>query len=552
MSRFFDGAAGIDEYITLAPGTLQNGGPITVMWYWRPDTGEANQHGGFLSGRTGGSNQWSASCDGGNYFHESDFTGYDGVDPGEWQIIGYSKPSTNSNVRWHFYTLSTLAWDHADGTASGDGSNIDEVLLGIYTPGTGRLRGWWVCAAVWNSVLTDQQVEDACSSIWLLVWYQGNPDALWSGDQPTTSDPVIDRTGNGADQTATLNPAVSSEEPPAWTYELDNDIHAHIEQGLTLTQSVVVSIQSGATAAISQGLQLSQSVATAATVEVGVSQGLQLNQSIQANVASSAVITQGLVLGQSVQVSTSASTEIAQGLVLDQDVAASTSASAAVTQGLALDQQVQASVASPSASITEGLTLDQSVDASLATSAQLAQGLVLDQSVQVSIASPSAVITEGLVLDQSANVSLSADAQLAQGLVLDQVASVLSSMDATLTQGLVLDQQVNASVQSGASVSEGLTLGHAVNAQSTVNATVLSGLTLDQSASVDVVFSGAIISEGLVLDQSMTAHSGSTQVGISQGLVLSERANILVEIVDTGRPIKSLCEGRPIKPVLMR
>lgn len=220
MSRYFDGSSGLDQYITLAPGSvLTDAGPLTVLCYWQPD---ATQDHGLVGGRASGSEQWAVSAFSGQYYHADDFTGGPAVVSGAWQIIGYSKPAGTSAVRWHRWD-STNGWTHVDGASGDDGTAIDDIRLGDTFGGT-RADGWWVCAAVWSSELADAAVESAASPTALQDWYDASPDALWAGNQATTSDPVVDLTGNGADETATNNPAVSATEPPGWSYTISSGV----------------------------------------------------------------------------------------------------------------------------------------------------------------------------------------------------------------------------------------------------------------------------------------------------------------------------------------
>lgn len=252
MSRVFNGSAGSDEFITLAAGALLDGGPITVLTYWRPSVGEANQFAGLVAGRASGSNQWTVLCDSGQYFHENDFTGTSGVAADAWQIVGYSKAAGTASPRWHLWDGS---WNHVDSPSSvGDGSAVDSVLIGAYGVGSGRLDGLWVCAAVWNSVLSDGAIEAACSPTALQAWFDASPDALWAGNQASTSDPVEDLTGSGADQTASLNPGVGGADPPVWSYTISSGtdlvvasaVHAQAADTPTLTQTYTV-VAAGAT-----------------------------------------------------------------------------------------------------------------------------------------------------------------------------------------------------------------------------------------------------------------------------------------------------------------
>lgn len=246
MSRIFNGSAGLDEFITLAPGALLDGGPITVLLYWQPSSGEENQFAGLMVGtRTAGSNAWSVICDSGNYFHENDFTGVSGVTPNAWQIIGYSKTSGNVAPRWHHWNGS---WNHVNSASTvGNMTDINSVLIGAYAVGSGRLDGLWVCAAVWNSALSDPSVETAASPTALQDWFDASPDALWAGNQASTSDPVLDLTGNGADETATNNPGVSGADPPGWSYTISTGTDVTVlDSVITMTASdAILSLPSG-------------------------------------------------------------------------------------------------------------------------------------------------------------------------------------------------------------------------------------------------------------------------------------------------------------------
>jgi hypothetical protein len=82
-----------------------------------------------------------------------------------------------------------------------------------------KLDGRLAVIGIWQSVLTNTQIEGLTSA--LSAWKDLGPTALWAFNQASTTTPVTDLTGGGADQTAiTGTTAVTGDDPPGFDFTL--------------------------------------------------------------------------------------------------------------------------------------------------------------------------------------------------------------------------------------------------------------------------------------------------------------------------------------------
>jgi len=121
-----------------------------------------------------------------------------------WVIIGFTKPTGNSTVRFHKYVFSTNTWTHTNDSTDFDaglGTGTQTAVLNI-----GRADGvnYWAgdidVVAVYPADKNDTQVETLSTT--LTAWLTLSPSGMWVLNQPTTATSVTDVTGNGSNQTA--------------------------------------------------------------------------------------------------------------------------------------------------------------------------------------------------------------------------------------------------------------------------------------------------------------------------------------------------------------
>ncbi|HET6215332.1 MAG TPA: hypothetical protein VFE14_20875 [Micromonosporaceae bacterium] len=219
-TRDWDGSAGFDQIVVCAPGACAtlDGGPITVAVYWKP---EEARSGGLLIARAGGANQWGInyepSAGSVQYFHApADFTGGPIGPVGEYQIIAFGKDSGAAVVRWHLWTQAT-GWMHFNGLSTGDNTAPDEIRLGW---AFNRMDGNGAVFAVWAANLADAVLDASTLPTLLSGWSALSPAALWPCNQLAATDPIVDITGGGADQTSVIGtaPPVSADVPPGFIF----------------------------------------------------------------------------------------------------------------------------------------------------------------------------------------------------------------------------------------------------------------------------------------------------------------------------------------------
>ena len=251
--RAFSGANNVG--IDVAPGALANhdGGPTTLLFIVKP-TAVSNQ--GLINARESGSRKWSMNnfSDGliyyenvGAGFCSSNTVGWNATDG--WRLLGVTKANGSAVARWHGYKFSigAASWVHVNTSSGsvGDASlstGIDAIGLG-YLDNDEVLNGRLAVAGAWKSVLTDLDIEGLTAS--LADWVDLSPDALWPFNQASTSDPVLDITGGGADQVAINGTSVvTGDDPPGFDFSLTADVTATDanHEAVTLGESPIVTV----------------------------------------------------------------------------------------------------------------------------------------------------------------------------------------------------------------------------------------------------------------------------------------------------------------------
>lgn len=228
MSRFFNGGTAAD-YITCSPG---NGpavqGPITMAVLAHPASSSFG-NGWMVQGMTA-SGVWAILCDSGVLFMENDFTSGGPSHGTGWCWYVATKASGTVTPRWHMHDLTAgTAWTHANasGTVANNTGPITAIRVGASAAGTAAqtFRGRIAATAVWGSVLTDLQVEAACTTA---ASDLAAASPAWGVllNQASTATAVTDFTGGGGNQSALSGTAVDADEPPGWSYSLTSSFIA--------------------------------------------------------------------------------------------------------------------------------------------------------------------------------------------------------------------------------------------------------------------------------------------------------------------------------------
>jgi hypothetical protein len=159
---------------------------------------------------------------GGKFYNEGNFgSGNGSASLNEWTWICFTKQAGSVQPRWSFHNLTAAtAWSHVDDTANvSDGSGPPvKIVIGGRQAASAGWRGNIATIAVWDSVLTDSQIEAAAVSA--IALHSATPNWGILLNQTSTATDVTDLSGNGATQSAITGTSVSASEPPGWDYSL--------------------------------------------------------------------------------------------------------------------------------------------------------------------------------------------------------------------------------------------------------------------------------------------------------------------------------------------
>ncbi len=219
MSRQFDVIAGTHS-ITFSPGNSPTKqGPITVAVL-----AKAANAGGFVGwmarGLNSGTAEWGFLTASANLFSENDFgTGVSGLST-SWRWYVLTKPSGSSLPRIHVWDLSG-AWAHTNDSSNvGDTTGpIDTVVVGGNGGTSNGWRGSIAVVATWDTVLSDGQIQTACS-LSAADTFAASPRWMVRLNQASTGTSVTDDTGGGGNQTAIAGTSVDADDPPGYSYSL--------------------------------------------------------------------------------------------------------------------------------------------------------------------------------------------------------------------------------------------------------------------------------------------------------------------------------------------
>jgi hypothetical protein len=219
MSWFFANDSNNRQYLMSMGNAPVNGANGTILSVVYPTISASGIYRGELSNN---SPVYGLLADSGKWYNENDFgAGGPTVDQNTWVVIGATKPAGSSTVRWHKATGlgGVVTWSHTNGDIVGDGSG-PATQIRLFGVGTNnRMVGNIAAVAVYDSALTDLQVE-ALGTKSMANWLAGAPKAAYQFNvNPALT--LIDLTGGGANQTNipfTLPTLDTSNEPPGWAY----------------------------------------------------------------------------------------------------------------------------------------------------------------------------------------------------------------------------------------------------------------------------------------------------------------------------------------------
>jgi hypothetical protein len=215
VARTFDN---VDDSVGCATGALASQTVANVTWVMvlrRAADGTA----GLMQAFGGGSNRFWLTINSSNQLSlgvssEGGSTSAFTVTAAEdWVLIALTKAAGTQPARFHKHVYATGASTHSAGSGSaGDGT----------APGSGTWRfgsffstyinGDLAAAAVFPRVLDDQEIDNLAHS--LHTWLASAPSAMWVFDQATVSQPVVDWTGGGANQSDITGTAVAASSAP--------------------------------------------------------------------------------------------------------------------------------------------------------------------------------------------------------------------------------------------------------------------------------------------------------------------------------------------------
>lgn len=135
---------------------------------------------------------------------------------GVWVLVAATKASGTAAARLHLYRFDTETWTHENGGAAiGNASeNVGGKLVIGQWQGSEQFVGLYAASAVWNKALTDGEVEALVEVTAISKWKAKGPVGMWMLNQESTSEKVLDFTGNGADESSHSGTEVVAGSPP--------------------------------------------------------------------------------------------------------------------------------------------------------------------------------------------------------------------------------------------------------------------------------------------------------------------------------------------------
>lgn len=244
MSRAFTGTQQI--VVTPSASVPATQGNFSIMALIKQTTNITNDHWivqGYNSSNVGG---WDLLETSSKYYQGSNFgSGFGTPVLNKWVWVGYGKATGSNKPRWHFKNLTDAgAWSHAD-----DGSNVADqsgplvkITIGGRQQNTTGIIGSIAAIGVWNSVVTDANIELYCASAAALAASGIKWGVLLN--QASTATAVTDLSGLGSTQSSVSGTSVDADDPPGFSYTLSSAPTVKIWDG-SAEQTVTVKIWDG-------------------------------------------------------------------------------------------------------------------------------------------------------------------------------------------------------------------------------------------------------------------------------------------------------------------
>lgn len=219
----------VDDTLIVDNGVLGNVSAtgVTLLAVFKPVNVVSSPTSPILVGAIGSTDAVSVCYQNNNiqYADQNDFDaiGGTGLVSTAYQIVALTKASGSGVWRAHRKTLGSGSWFHQDGplSVSINSGTWTDVRFGSFASGSaGVMDGRIAVAAVWDSVLTDLQLEAIETAATTAYIASLSPSGLWDFNQPNTTTKVFDLSGNGAHETSITGTTVVTGDDPAWTFGL--------------------------------------------------------------------------------------------------------------------------------------------------------------------------------------------------------------------------------------------------------------------------------------------------------------------------------------------
>lgn len=221
--RGFDG---VDDVIGFDAGALatMDGGPITIAGIVKLN--DLFSGGDLIYTNDPGfpvSTCWRFNSGSGVWNYSTDTGNRDVVTPPDdiWTLVAVTKATGSATPRGHLYNYNTSTWSHANAAGAMTDSTVTPGASGFIQVGGlfNFLNASIAVIGVWAAVLSDGDIEGL--DLALSAWVAQNPNTLWAFNQASTSDPVLDLMGNGADQSSiTGTTVITGDDPPGFDFSL--------------------------------------------------------------------------------------------------------------------------------------------------------------------------------------------------------------------------------------------------------------------------------------------------------------------------------------------
>ena len=263
MPANFDGT---NDSITLSIGACGVAGPFTFAALFRATAFSATDRAIVGVGAGGTATSWlvlSGTTGKVGYYTNGGGTaaGSTALSTGKWYIVAASKATGTAAPRIHYHDMTSPGtWTHENGSNLPDGSSASggSIKIGEDTGGNKDFNGDIAAIAIWKRSLSDDEVEKLEGG--LLFWGEMNPDCWAVLDQDTTTQKVVDLSGNGSNESARSGSTTSSLSAPlGW-----GDDVSLIERIMALNATLNAVAAAASAAANSPALQAGASVSAVA------------------------------------------------------------------------------------------------------------------------------------------------------------------------------------------------------------------------------------------------------------------------------------------------